>query len=133
MGMSRDDPFDQIERVFDQLGGVSTRADGPAVDVVERGDEIEVTADLPGYEAADIDVQLRDDDRLEITANRTTESERTEGTVHRRERRQESVSRTVSLPAPVDPEETEASHTNGVLTVTLAKRSAGEGTSIDVS
>lgn len=131
--MSSDDPFDQIERVFDQLGGVSTRAEGPAVDVVERDDEIEVTADLPGYETDDIDVQLRDDDRLEITANRTTESERTEGTFHRRERRQESVSRTVSLPAPVDSEETEASYTNGVLTIRLAKRSAGEGTSIDVS
>jgi HSP20 family protein len=133
MGMSRDDTFDQIERVFDQLGGVSTRAGGPAVDLVERDDEIEVTVDLPGYDTADIDVQLHDDDRLEITATRATESERAEGTVHRRERRQESVSRTVALPAPVDPEETEASHTNGVLTIRLAKRSAGEGTSIDVS
>jgi HSP20 family protein len=131
--MSRDDPFDQIERVFDQLGGVSTGADGPAVDVVERDGEIEVTADLPGYEAANIDVQLHDDDRLEITANRKTETERTEGTVHRRERRRETVSRTLSLPAPVDPEGTEASYTNGVLTVRLPKRAVGEGTSIDVS
>ncbi len=131
--MSREDPFDQIERVFDQLGGGSHLADGPAVDIVEHDDEIEVTADLPGYDAADIDIQLHDDDRLEITATRSTESERTEGTVHRRERREESVSRTLSLPAPVDPEETEAAHSNGVLTVRLPKRSAGEGTSIDVS
>jgi HSP20 family protein len=130
--MNPDDPFDQIERVFDQLGGVSA-AERPAVDLVERDDGIEVTADLPGYDAADIDVQLHDDDRLEITATRATESERTEGTVHRRERRETSVSRTLSLPAPVDPEGTEAAHSNGVLTVRLAKRAAGEGTSIDVS
>jgi HSP20 family protein len=131
--MSREDPFDQIERVFDQLGGVSGRPEGPAVDVVERDDEIEVTADLPGFDAADIDVQLHDDDRLVITATRSTESDRTEGTVHRHERREQSVSRTLSLPAPVDPDGTEAAHTNGVLTVWLPKRAGGDGTSIDVS
>lgn len=131
--MSNEDPFDQIERVFEQLGGVAHAAEGPAVDVVERDDEIEVTADLPGYDTADIDVQLHDDDRLEITATRATESERTEGTVHRSERREESVSRTLTLPAPVDPDGTEAAYTNGVLTVRLPKRAAGDGTSIDVS
>jgi HSP20 family protein len=131
--MSREDPFDQIERVFDQLGGIDAPTDGPAVDVVEHDDEIVVLADLPGYETADIDVQLHDDDRLEITANRTTETETSEGTVHRRERRQRTISRTVSLPSPVDPEGTEAAYTNGVLTVRLPKRSVGSGTSIDVS
>jgi len=124
--MSDRDPFDQLERVFDQFADLGLTQGSVAVDVVEVDDTIEVRADLPGYDPADIDVQLRDGRRLEIRATRSETREETEGTVHRRERRQESASRTVTLPTDVDEEGTEASYSNGVLTVRLPTRARDE-------
>jgi HSP20 family protein len=132
--MSSDDPFGQIERVVEQLADVGLTGGGIALDVIEREDAVVVTADLPGYDSGAIDVQLLEGGRLEISAERSEERESSTGTVHRSERQHEAVSRTVSLPAPVDAEATEASYTDGVLTVTLPKLSGSdEGTSIDVS
>jgi HSP20 family protein len=124
--MSDRDPFDQLERVFDQFADLGLTQGSVAVDVVEVDDTIEVRADLPGYDPADIDVQLRDGRRLEIRATRSETREETEGTVHRRERRQESATRTVTLPTDVDEEGTEASYSNGVLTVRLPTRARDE-------
>jgi len=54
---------------------------------------------------------------------------------HRRERRGRSVSRTIRLPEPVERDEATASYDDGVLTVTLPKRSASDagGHRIDVN
>jgi len=127
--MSRSDPFDQLERVFDQFADLGLTEGSVPVDVVEVDDTIEVTADLPGYDPDEIDVQLRDGRRLEIRATRSETREEREGTVHRSERRQESVSRTVTLPTDVDEEGTEATYSNGVLAVrlpTLARDEEGQ-------
>jgi len=130
--MSRNDPFGEIERLFDQFG-LDVEGGGVAVDVLDAGDAIEVTADLPGYETDDIDVQLREGRRLTVIAEAESESEREEGQFVTRERRRQSVSRTVRLPEPVDEAGTEATYTNGVLTVRLPKRERSEGTDIPVS
>lgn len=131
--MSGSDPFDQLERVFDQFADLGGTDGGVAVDVVEVDDTVEVMADLPGFGADDIDVELHDGRRLEIRASRGVTTEETEGTVHRRERRQESVSRTLTLPTAVDEAGTAATYSNGVLTVRLPKlTSAGEGRTIPV-
>jgi len=130
--MSRNDPFGEIERLFDQFG-LDVEGGGVAVDVLDAGDAIEVTADLPGYETDDIDVQLQEGRRLTVTAEAERESEREEGQFVTRERRRQSVSRTVRLPEPVDEAGTEATYTNGVLTVRLPKRERSEGTDIPVS
>ena len=119
--MSGDDPFAQLERVIDQLAGAGAEDVGIPVDVVEDGETVEVTADLPGYEREDIDVRLRDGTQLEISAERSTDREETQGRVHRRERRHEAVSRSLTLPAAVTAGETQASYASGVLTVRLPK------------
>lgn len=130
--MSEDDPFAQLERVIDQLA--SAGAEGIAVDVVEDDEAIQVTADLPGYEREDIDVRLRDGTQLEISAERSTDREATEGRVHRRERRREAVNRSLTLPAAVAPAEAEATYDSGVLTVRLPKVSRDdEGTDVPVN
>jgi HSP20 family protein len=95
-----------------------TRQGGMQVDVAEYDDEIVVTADLPGFEKSDIDLSLAGD-ALTIRADRDSESEAESGNYVRRERRRQSVYRTISLPAEVDESETGASYANGVLTVTL--------------
>jgi len=120
--MSDRDPLSEIERAFDMLGdqfGVDMGA--VPVDVVDEGDAFVVHADLPGYDTDDIDVQLVDERELTVSASSSQERESADGQYVQRERRQQSLSRSVRLPEAVDEEETTASYDDGVLTVRLAK------------
>ncbi|WP_440006749.1 Hsp20/alpha crystallin family protein [Halomicrococcus sp. SG-WS-1] len=132
----RGNPFDEIEEMFDRMsrqfesvGQQFEESTGSlgwqggtqmSLDVADRGEEFVVTVDLPGFEKEDIDVRLHDD-RLSIDAEREEKIEEGNGEYLRRERSQQSVSRSVSLPEPVDGENVTAEYNNGVLSVTLPK------------
>jgi HSP20 family protein len=128
------DPFDEMERFFDQLtrSGAAVEGDVP-VDVLDEDDAVVVVADLPGFDTDDIEVQLGDERQLTVSATRETVDEQREGDYVRRERSRERVSRTVTLPEAVDRADTEANYDNGVLTVRLGKQSGSGGTDIPVS
>ncbi|NEU58553.1 Hsp20/alpha crystallin family protein [Halorussus sp. MSC15.2] len=146
----RRNPFKEIEemmnrmsrQVEESMGGsgmseLTGGRGGAAVDVADRGDELVVTADLPGYTKEDIDVMLRGE-TLQIQAEKSEGSEEgdgDDGRYIRKERRHQSVSRSVTLPEEVDEENVSAQFQNGVLTVTLPKMGAQEGEShrIDIS
>ncbi|APE94651.1 Hsp20/alpha crystallin family protein [Halodesulfurarchaeum formicicum] len=133
----RSNPFEEIERLLermsnqfedvDQIQSLESAWPGRLkVDLAEFDDAYEVTADLPGFESEDIDVELLDD-QLHICAERKTETEEAEaGRYIRRERSERSVDRRVSLPEPVEAETVEASFKNGVLTVCLPKAEGSE-------
>lgn len=127
------DAFDEIERAFGLLSQqFGTELAGVATDVIDEGDGFVVRANLPGYDADDIDVTLRDARKVRITATR--ERDETNGRYVRRERRQHTADRTVSLPEPVESDGTSADYDAGVLTVRLAKQVAdGDDTGIPVS
>jgi HSP20 family protein len=131
----RDDPFAEIERLVDRLGGLEGAGLATAsvpVDVVDGDDEVVVRADLPGYEVDDIDVTV-DDGTLALRAAREAATTEEGDDYVRRERERRRVSRQLSLPAPVVEEEATASYDDGVLTVRLPKRDAsGEGHEIEV-
>jgi len=131
--MRRGNPFEDIERMLERMteqfedfeefrgfeAGFGSRL---KVDLEDLPDEYVVTADLPGYGKDDIDVQLADQ-TLRISAEHETTAEDEEaGRYVRRERTRESMSRSLSLPEPVDEESVSARFKNGVLTVTLGKR-----------
>ncbi|KTG10719.1 heat-shock protein Hsp20 [Haloprofundus marisrubri] len=128
----RNNPFEEIERLFDQLGrnfessGMSKLRD-IAIDLEEHDDAFVVTADLPGYETEDIDLAVRDR-QLTIRAEHadTTEDRDGDDRYLRRERTRRSTSRTVHLPEPVEEEASDASYRHGVLTVRLPKRRHSE-------
>jgi HSP20 family protein len=135
--MTRRNPFEEIERMVEQMGeGVEASAGvrSVPVDVRRTDDAVVVVADLPGYDEGDIDVRLHER-RLELRAERSTESETSSERYVRRERRHEAVSRTVQVPADVVGEEASASYEHGVLTVTLPTPTAedeDEGHHIDI-
>jgi len=154
--------LERMGREFEELGGTLDTpgtppslpgARDPAVDVIEDDETITVVADLPGFDDDDIDVELRDD-ALSIVAAREDEQSvsvggdepsdeelsgdpagESGGRYHRRERRTRSVSRRVPIPVPIERDGATASYDDGVLTVTLSKRSetGDDGHSIDVS
>lgn len=138
--MSRRNPFEEIEEMFERMNdqfGQFDQMSTPAtqsvsVDLADHDDEFEVTADLPGYDRENIDLSVAER-TLRITAERDEETEAGDENYLRRERRRQSVSRSLSLPEPVAETEASATYTNGILTVTLPKATGGEDSrSIDI-
>jgi HSP20 family protein len=92
----------------------------PAMDIVEKDKAFEVTAELPGLDAKDIDVQLANG-MLTIKGEKHEEKEEKTKDRHVSERRYGSFRRTLQVPGSVDAEKIEANYKSGVLTVTLPK------------
>ena len=129
----RSDPFQDVEKLLDQLTQFGTDSGGDIpVDVEDAGDAFVVVADLPGYDSDDIDVQLEDEYTLSIGASRTDSATTETDEYVRQERHTQQVERTLALPAAVDASATEASHENGVLTVRLGK-ATGEDDGTDIA
>ncbi len=126
----RPNPFREldelIERMNQQFGELSrtfeTESMLPSVsaDVADRGEELVVSVDLPGFSQDDIDLRV---DRQSVTVSAEYETEETDDAAqfHRQERQRESVRRQISLPEEVEAQDATASYNNGVLTVTLPK------------
>jgi HSP20 family protein len=131
--MARDDPFDDLERIFDLMGGqFGGEVEDVPVDAADDGDRFVVVADLPGYDRDSLDVKLTDESTLYVGADRAGDD--IEGTARylTRERSEGAVSRTLSLPEPVREEGTTAAYEQGILTVTLPKKAAEPDTGTDI-
>ena len=111
--------FADFWRAFD-LPGSGASSPVPKVDVRESDSEVEVTAELPGMDEADIDVSVADG-VLTIRGERKVEHETMERGYLRRERSFGVIERVVPLPPGLDPNSATANFKNGVLTVTIAK------------
>jgi HSP20 family protein len=92
----------------------------PAIDIVEKDNAFEVTAELPGLDANNIDLQFADG-VLTIKGEKSEEKEETTKDRYVSERRYGSFRRTLQVPESVDPDKIEASYKSGVLTITLPK------------
>ncbi len=96
------------------------------VDVVQREDEVVVTADLaPGVTKKDVTLDLITPQSLEISWERKEEKKEEKEGYYLRERKFGSMTRVVPLPVPVTEDDAKATVKNGVLEVTL-KKSAKE-------
>ena len=126
-----------IDRLFNEFMGRSLREMdienascgnwSPAVNILEREDEIVITADLPGLKAEDVEVTI-ENSVLTLKGERTF-AEATEGeTYHRVERGYGGFERSFKVPASVDPKKIEARFVNGEMTVTLPKRDSAQVT-----
>ncbi|WP_227779276.1 Hsp20/alpha crystallin family protein [Haladaptatus pallidirubidus] len=95
------------------------------VDLADEGDQFVVTADVPGYEKDEIDVQIQNN-TLRIRAKHEQEAEEREEALIRSEREHREMRESVTLPEPVDEDNITASCNNGVLTVHLPKKEPTE-------
>ncbi len=97
----------------------------PAVDIIDKGDKFEVTADIPGIPKENLEVNVTDNE-IEIKGN-FEEKKKEEGKNYlRRERRATSVYRRVSLPAEVISDKANAKIENGILKISLPKKKPTE-------
>ncbi len=93
----------------------------PAVDIVEKDNAYEVTAELPGMDEKNIEVKLANGG-LTIRGEKQEEKEEKRKDYHLHERHFGSFERYFTLPAGVDTDKIEASFKKGVLSVTLPKK-----------
>jgi HSP20 family protein len=108
------------------LGVVSPPENLLPLDVAETEKEFVVTADLPGFKKEEITLEIESG---VLTLKGETKIEKEEESAdgpkyHRRERRIESVTRSISLPEGVLEDKVTADLKDGVLTVTLPKAPA---------
>lgn len=103
----------------------------PRVDVTETKDAVVVKAEIPGVEQNDINASLQDQ-MLTIKGEKHEEKEQKDERYHRVERSYGAFLRAVRLPAPVDGGKVSATFKNGVLTVTMPKTAAAQGTTIPI-
>lgn len=104
---------------------------GPAVDILDREDEVIVKAELPGLDKGDFTVEV-ESDRLILKGEKKAEREEKQGECLVRESRYGSFYRAIALPAAVEKDKAEAVYKHGVLTVTLPKTAEAKSKRISV-
>ncbi|MBX7205661.1 MAG: Hsp20/alpha crystallin family protein [Bacteroidia bacterium] len=92
----------------------------PKVDIVEKENQFEVHASLPGMTKEDIKIDLKNE-LLTISGERKFQNEQKEAKYHLVESHYGSFSRSFTLPETVNKEQIQAEFTNGILTLVLPK------------
>jgi len=103
----------------------------PRVDVTETDKEIEITAELPGLEDKDVQVDVADN-VLIIKGEKKAEKDEKDRNYRVYERSYGSLYRALELPSGVDVDAIKASLSNGVLRVTVPKPASTKVKKVEV-
>lgn len=95
----------------------------PRVNVNEKEDKFEVTAELPGMSKDEISIELHEG-LLTLKGEKNLEKEETNGNYHIRERSHGKFERIFTLPDYVEADKIEAEYKDGVLKVDIPKTEA---------
>jgi HSP20 family protein len=147
MALVRWDPTREVDvlqndmnRLFDAFfqGRGGNRASGgamqrwiPPMDLTEAEGEYVVRADLPGLSEEDIEIQVKDD-VLTISGERKSEHHDSGEGFYRVERAFGRFSRSLDLPAGVDPASVSAEFEKGVLEVRVPKPEEHQPTKVQI-
>jgi HSP20 family protein len=139
-------PWQDLERIEEEMedmarsfsrrfpwGWLRGRGEGwlPAVDMVERKDEIVLRADLPGLQEKDIEVSVQDG-MLTLRGERKEEREEKDEDYYYCERSAGKFFRSVPLPGGVDAEHVKATFKNGVLEVHVPRTKEAKAKTIEI-
>ncbi len=92
----------------------------PTMDVAETDKEITVTAELPGLDQKDVEINLTDN-VLTITGQKKQEQEHKDARSYRIERSFGSFERAIELPSEVNKDQVSAEFKKGILKIRLPK------------
>lgn len=121
----RDEMDDLLSRFLGSDEGWFSGRVTPPIDVVETDTALEVTLDIPGVKADEIDICVAGN-VLRVRAERPERKESKGRTSHRLERRHGAIGRDIPLSCAVEESEVAAEYRDGVLTITLPKREAAK-------
>lgn len=146
MSLSRWEPMGELrrmredmDRLFSSFGEpgaalASWREEGmmPAVDVIEKDNDVVLKAELPGLKPEDIQITATDDS-ITMKGEFKREEESKEGGFIRRERRSGQFFRTIAMPANIKPDQVKASFKNGLLEINAPKAEEAKSKEIKVN
>ena len=133
MSIVRYNPHTSFDTLFDRLAGglygrwpvEAGRGEAPAyaprVDIRDLGEQIVLSAELPGVDRDGLKIEVKDE-VLHISGEKRQEKSEDSNGVFRSERVYGGFSRSFTLPDTVDGEAIEAAYKDGVLTIALPKR-----------
>ena len=144
-GVARaDNPFvslqNEIDRLFDDftrgfpslsMGNGGMTAMVPTMDVAETDKEIEITAELPGLEEKDVQINVADN-ILTIRGEKKAEKEQKDKNYRMVERSYGAFERSLELPEGVNADAIKANIDKGVLKVTVPKPAPAQVKKIEV-
>jgi HSP20 family protein len=126
---------DQMGRMMSALPGWAPLAEAlhgsPRVDFADEDGVFVLTAELPGVEPDDVDIEV-EGNVLSIRGEKRVEHEQKGDHVHVAERHYGSFERTFTLPSSADPEKITADFHQGVLKLRIEKRPESRGKKIQV-
>ena len=123
--------FDDFTRGFPTLPSLGTTELLPSMDVTETDKQIEITAELPGLEEKDVQVNVADN-VLTIRGEKKAEKEEKDKAYRLVERSYGSFVRSLELPEGVNADAIKAGIEKGVLKVTVPKPAPAQVKKIDV-
>ncbi len=94
------------------------------IDISKHDGKLVVRITLAGFTAQEISCEVKDD-QVAVKAEHDETSEEQAEDYYRRERRHGMVSRNLTLPDAVDPDQAEAEYRNGVLTIRAPMKTIG--------
>jgi HSP20 family protein len=108
------------------IWGGAAPAVRPAVEVLRRGDDVVVRAEVPGMRPEDIDVRL-ESDAVTLRGELRQETHGERDGVYHSERRYGAFVRRLRLPVPVAADKARATYRDGVLEVVAPAERAAPG------
>lgn len=96
----------------------------PGIEMIDRGDTLEIKTYLPGFSVEDLDISVAGN-RLAIRGDRRRGVNSEKGSPRYLRTRFGSFSRVLRLPCRVDADRTTAGFKDGVLTILLPKKEPG--------
>jgi HSP20 family protein len=122
--------FEDFDRSFDQHPGWLAGGNYPRTNLADRGEFLELIAEVPGLSKDDISVKIQGN-YLEISGTRNVPVP--EGyQVHRSERGSARFTRSLTLPADVDSDKVSASLKDGILELRMPKSEAAKPRQISI-
>jgi len=131
------DPFERLMHwrdPFEAMGRWMSREEAgfnPQFELKEQSDAFVLSADLPGIDEDDLELELTAD-RITVSGSREEQHREEHDRYFTYERNYGSFSRSFTLPSDVNPDAVEASLADGVLTVRLPKRAEAKPRKIDL-
>ncbi|HLC45812.1 MAG TPA: Hsp20/alpha crystallin family protein [archaeon] len=114
----------EMNQLFSEMNSftAASRRREPHIEVKETSKKVIVRMELPGVNKGDITVKATDS-TLSIGVHRRVQKSLEKGRFYRYEKSLSRFYKTVSLPADVAPESTQAEYENGLLEVRMNKKS----------
>jgi HSP20 family protein len=120
------DPLAQVRRMQREMDRMfrgtyeGLTSEFPAMNIWTSGDDVLVTAEVPGLKAEDLDISVLGD-TLTVRGTRRPEELKEGELFHRRERGYGDFVRTIQMPYRVDSGKVEARYEKGILRITLPR------------